>query len=460
MKLTNNRYLAAFAVLTLAGTQVHAANTGINTLAPSSQLTVNGNFAVGAGYTATAAPTNGAIIQGRTGVGTSAPQSQLHVIAPTGIYPGTFEGNQPGGGGVQVVIRNNNANYQTGLNFSDATGTKGWTLLNNTNATDDFQIYSKAIGRASIYMTNQGFVSFASSTSPTTPIAPVTVGTQGTVVSSGPGSFFAYYTGTTIQSSGIAAGTYGAGIYSAASIWTSGSFISVNGGLTASDERLKNIIGVSDSAADLATLKGIQITDYTMKDSVRYGKVPFKEVVAQQVEKAYPTAVRTIGSPKMSYLPDIYTTATSVTPGKDNSYTIHIAKEHGLKAGGLVRLVTADNYELDVTADKVIDATTFTVVTKAPLDGKVFVYGKECTDMKGVDYEAIAMLNVSATQELAKHDEVFAKQVEEQQNQLIALKAENAELKKLAAEVREMKAAFVAMQAAKGDKLETVSLTK
>jgi uncharacterized small protein (DUF1192 family) len=32
----------------------------------------------------------------------------------------------------------------------------------------------------------------------------------------------------------------------------------------------------------------------------------------------------------------------------------------------------------------------------------VFVYGKQCLDLKSVDYDAIAMLNVSATQELAK----------------------------------------------------------
>ena len=33
---------------------------------------------------------------------------------------------------------------------------------------------------------------------------------------------------------------------------------------------------------------------------------------------------------------------------------------------------------------------------------KVFVYGREVSDFRVVDYEAISMLNVSATQELAK----------------------------------------------------------
>ena len=34
--------------------------------------------------------------------------------------------------------------------------------------------------------------------------------------------------------------------------------------------------------------------------------------------------------------------------------------------------------------------------------GKVFVYGKQVNDFRTVDYDAIAMLNVSATQELFK----------------------------------------------------------
>lgn len=35
-------------------------------------------------------------------------------------------------------------------------------------------------------------------------------------------------------------------------------------------------------------------------------------------------------------------------------------------------------------------------------EGNVFVYGKQVDDFHTVDYEAIAMLNVSATQELLK----------------------------------------------------------
>ncbi|MFY9308740.1 MAG: tail fiber domain-containing protein [Bacteroidia bacterium] len=60
-------------LVTILGT---SGNTGIGTTTPASKLDVEGGFAVGATYAGTtAAPTNGAIIEGNTGVGTSAPST-------------------------------------------------------------------------------------------------------------------------------------------------------------------------------------------------------------------------------------------------------------------------------------------------------------------------------------------------------------------------------------------------
>lgn len=70
----------------------------------------------------------------------------------------------------------------------------------------------------------------------------------------------------------------------------------------------------------------------------------------------------------------------------------------------------------------VVDDKTFMVTTKDVLGDKVFVYGKQCLDMKGVDYDAIAMLNVSATQELAS-------KAITQDARIAALEVENAKLK-------------------------------
>jgi hypothetical protein len=56
-----------------------------------------------------------------------------------------------------------------------------------------------------------------------------------------------------------------------------GAIISYNGTINPSDARLKNIIGPSDSAKDLEILKKIEVTDYTMKDTVKFGQKPFQK---------------------------------------------------------------------------------------------------------------------------------------------------------------------------------------
>ncbi|MCB0315959.1 MAG: hypothetical protein KDH84_22350, partial [Calditrichaeota bacterium] len=53
----------------------------------------------------------------------------------------------------------------------------------------------------------------------------------------------------------------------------------------------------------------------------------------------------------------------------------------------------------------------------------VFVYGREVNDFHTVDYEAISMLNVSATQELYRL-------IQQQQREIDALKSQNNALKK------------------------------
>jgi Chaperone of endosialidase len=257
------------------------------------------------------------------------------------------------------------------------------------------------------------------------------------------------------------------------------------GGTYPSDARLKNIIGRSDSAKDLEALEKIEITDYTMKDTVTFGTRPMKKVIAQQVEKAYPAAVQSVGAKGVTFTPDIYTVSNSVKWEKPGVYTITLAKAHGLKDGDTIRLITEKNHNLSAVA-RVLNDRKFTVETKEPLGDKVFVYGKECTDLKGVDYDAISMLNVSATQELAKQVETLKEQNSDLQNEtkrltvvegqerariseqgaaiaalkaanekLLAVESENAELK---AEMEVLKKAVATIQEKENSGVRTVAL--
>lgn len=170
--------------------------------------------------------------------------------------------------------------------------------------------------------------------------------------------------------------------------------------IAVSDRRIKNIIGPSDGSRDLAALMGIQITDYTFKDTVAKGNRPQKKVIAQQVEQVYPQAV----SRSTDVVPDIYQKAT-VQDG-----WVQLATD--LKVGERVKLVV----EQEQGIHEILEVRDGAFRTDfKPASDKVFVYGREVNDFRAVDYDAIAMLNVSATQELAR--------------KLAAQQAENAKLK-------------------------------
>lgn len=167
-----------------------------------------------------------------------------------------------------------------------------------------------------------------------------------------------------------------------------------------SDARIKSIQGRSDNAMDLQVLLGIEITDYCYKDVIGKGDVPHKKVIAQQVEQVFPQAV----SKHTDVVPDIYQQASFMDGW------VELATD--LKEGERVRLIsdkTDGVYEvLKVTKDKF--RTDF-----KPEGDTVFVFGREVNDFGNVDYDAIAMLNVSATQQIKK--------------EMDALKAENEALK-------------------------------
>lgn len=111
----------------------------------------------------------------------------------------------------------------------------------------------------------------------------------------------------------------------------------------------------------------------------------------------------------MTFTPDIYVMSSEVTSERPNLYTIALAEAHGLEDGDWVRLITKNNRSVRVPVH-VVNDKTFTVETAEKLGDQVFVYGKECKDLKAVDYGAISMLNVSATQELAKKVEIPEKE--------------------------------------------------
>ncbi|WP_347065350.1 tail fiber domain-containing protein [Flavobacterium sp. WV_118_3] len=160
-----------------------------------------------------------------------------------------------------------------------------------------------------------------------------------------------------------------------------------------SDARIKKILGVSNTARDLDILSKIEITDYKMIDSVQRGNQVYKKVIAQQVEQVYPLAVNT----KLTeVIPNVYQLSTL-----KNGWISVPTKD--LAVGDKIKLVFSR--ETMLTDIQAISKEGIRV--NCTKEGSVFVYGKEVHDFHSVDYEAIAMLNVSATQALLKRIEML-----------------------------------------------------
>lgn len=145
-----------------------------------------------------------------------------------------------------------------------------------------------------------------------------------------------------------------------------------------------------------------------MRDTVDKGTTPQKKVIAQQVAAVYPQAV---SKTLTEVVPDIYQRA-EVQEG-----WIMLATD--LQPGEWVKIITEETSEVY----EVTEAEThrFKVSPLSSDISHLFVYGREVDDFHTVDYEALSMLNLSATQEQQRI-------IEAQQAEIEALKAQNREL--------------------------------
>lgn len=173
-----------------------------------------------------------------------------------------------------------------------------------------------------------------------------------------------------------------------------------------SDARIKSIVSPSNSKADLATLLRIQITDYKHIDVPNQGQRPQKKVIAQQIEQVYPQAV----GQSNGVVPDIYQKAAI----KDGWVVLRT----DLKPGQRVRIITAN----DDSTCEVLEVADGRFRTELSGDtDRAFVYGREVSDFRSVDYDAISMLNVSATQALYRQQEVERQKTEALKQKVIEL---------------------------------------
>jgi hypothetical protein len=249
------------------------------------------------------------------------------------------------------------------------------------------------------------------------------------------------YINTSVAGDAVTHGLHTISLYATDTIWAGNTVIAT------SDERVKNIQGRSDGADDLRKLLGIEITDFHYKDVVGKGNAPQKKVIAQQVEEVFPQAV----SRHTDVVPDIYKKATA------RKGWMHLATN--LKKGDRVRLIGEKKegiHEVQEVAEGRF-RTDFAVEEGE----QVFVFGREVNDFRAVDYEAISMLNVSATQQIKKEKDLEVKSLREEN---AALRKELAGLK---AEIKEREtkeaardAKLAAIEKALSDRTESKSVAR
>jgi hypothetical protein len=224
---------------------------------------------------------------------------------------------------------------------------------------------------------------------------------------------YRYLDGAGVQSYGSGNGdawTSSLGIYAPAGVGAGGFYV-------VSDERVKNIKQRSNTADDLAKINELHITDYDYIDKVQNGNKQEKKLIAQEVRTVYPQAVTL----NRNFVPSIYAAATKTTFSEESGLlTVKLKDAHDLAVGDKVKVMTEEG-EVVKEVVSVTNDKTFKVASQES-HPQLFVYGKEVDDFHIIDYDAISMLNVSATQELTKQNE-------KQQKEIDALKAENAKLK-------------------------------
>lgn len=192
--------------------------------------------------------------------------------------------------------------------------------------------------------------------------------------------------------------------------------------IASSDARIKQVHGLSDGGTDLNTLLAIEVTDYSYIDAPPNDPRTHKKVVAQQVQKVFPQAV----SETTNVVPDVYQKA-SIKDG-----WVQLATD--LKIGDRVRLVGESHDAVHEVLEVGAGQFRTSFVTEA---SEIFVYGREVNDFLNVDYDALAMLNVSATQQLKKEKDAEIK----------ALRDENAELRDRLEKLESLMERFVLSEA-------------
>lgn len=367
-------------------------NVGIGTTAPTQKLDVNGGIQLNGHFIFNS--NNGVIDYGPGG---NLYFRRLSTQGNINSYTDQMTILDNGNVGIGTTTPDHKLSIATpggGFGFSHTDGTTtidSWVGTNvgyfGTRSNHNFTLMANN-GTGTMTLTPSGNVGIGTNN----PVAKLHVVPGSTTYNPINITYFGYNSGlTTINwTPGVMAAYFQGNVLATASL------MCTNGTLTTSDMRIKRILSRSDAAEDLATLNKLQVTNYRFIDSLAQGSAVQKKVIAQEVEAVYPNAIKY----RSDHIPDIYSLSCDVRCA-DGKLLVTLDKPHQLAEGDHLKWIAENGEEHFDTVTCVMDEYTFELPSKGTCE-RIFVWGRKVNDLRTVDYDALSMLNVSATQQLYK----------------------------------------------------------
>jgi len=212
-------------------------------------------------------------------------------------------------------------------------------------------------------------------------------------------------------------GLGGISIYGSNEIVSGSFFVSHNGSLGASDQRIKKNIVDADDAECLDVLRQLKPKKYEYKDVVKKGEEPVWGFIAQEVANVLPHATQL----RQEFIPNIYELANV---SSSNVITFTDFNTSNLESNALIRTKGIDGEDHDIHLEEVIDEHTIRVkedltlwigsvdeTGNAVAGNQLFVYGQEVDDFAFLKKEAIWTVATSALQEVDRIQQQLVDQV-------------------------------------------------
>jgi hypothetical protein len=393
-------------------------NVGIGTITPQAKLHVAGSVKIDGANTmefgAGVAGKEGNA--GKIGYETFTPDA-LDIIGAGTVGSNrkiTFwnEGSAQFRGNVGIGIANANNKLQIGSMGAAGFNGNDLAIGNGTNATGFFQTdsYLQVASSTDIALMPRNNGGGRVGINTTTPRAALDVVSD--VIISGLCCYA--YINLNSHNNGVGACNFGDNCTPGISIYASDGILAAEFDAF-SDARIKDIIGASNTRKDLQIINNLKITDYTMKDKVKYGDKPFKKVIAQEVEKVYPQVI----SKHTDFIPNVYQTVSKIEK-TSNGYLLHFTNNHKISINAKkLQLVLSDKDNMQQFNIVTIPNDKEVIIEATDLKAdKIFVYGEEVNDFRTVDYEGLTTLNISATQELSKLIAIQNKKIEAMEREI------------------------------------------